>query len=99
MHFLAMVYVLALVYSMLKETGQISFEAAFSGVAIASAVATLIMAFWTNSLCKCASGNFGQISLAALFVLKSSMMLVFSKLFLPKSSQKPFYLATLSKAI
>ncbi len=46
--FLAMVYVLALVPSMLKETGQVSFEAAFSGVAIATAAATLIMAFWAN---------------------------------------------------
>lgn len=38
--FLTMVYVLALVPSILKETGQISFGAAFSGVAIATAVAT-----------------------------------------------------------
>lgn len=46
--FLSMVYVLALVPSMLESTGQISFEAAFSGVAIATAVATLLMGFWAN---------------------------------------------------
>lgn len=46
--FLAMVYVLALVPSLLSGTGQISFEAAFSGVAIATAVATFVMAFWAN---------------------------------------------------
>lgn len=46
--FLAMVYVLALVPTMLESTGQISFEAAFSGVAIATAVATFIIAFWAN---------------------------------------------------
>lgn len=43
--FLAMVYVLALVPSVLKETGQISFEAAFSGVAIATAIATFLWRF------------------------------------------------------